>query len=52
MGVKMNEADRKHAAKLLVRNEDTRTWSDAEIGRRCGLSAETVTNIRNQSKGE
>lgn len=47
---KMTEADRRHAALILSRNEDTRDWSDAEIASRCGLSAEVVAIIRNDNE--
>jgi hypothetical protein len=38
--------DRQHAAKVMLRNETFRGWSDRGIGMACGLSGGTVTRIR------
>lgn len=49
-GRKFEEADRKHAAELMIRNQDpggTWDWSDNEIGRRVSLSPCSVKKLRN-----
>lgn len=45
-GRKFEEADRQNAVGLMIRNEETRVWSDVEISRRCAVGASTVTRIR------
>jgi hypothetical protein len=42
----VTHADRTHAAKLMIRNEEFRSWSDSEIGRHCGISGITVRKVR------
>lgn len=42
----LTEEDKRHAAELLIRNEETWDWSDNEISRRTGISAVGVARLR------
>ncbi len=45
-GAKLLDEDRRKAAMMLIRNEETRVYSDAEIGRRVGLALRTIIKVR------
>lgn len=45
-GRKFTMEDAARSVEMLVRNEVTRDYSDAEIGRRCGLAGNTAARIR------
>jgi hypothetical protein len=44
--MKVSEDDKQHAAKMMIRDEECRMWSDKLIGRTCGLASTTVRRIR------
>jgi hypothetical protein len=45
-GLKLLEEDRRKAAAMLIRNEETRVYSDQEIAKRVGMGASSVTRLR------
>lgn len=45
-GLKITAADRLAAVEKLIRNEDTREWSDKAIGGRCGVATGVVRKTR------
>jgi hypothetical protein len=45
-GLRRTNADKRRAVETLLRDDEWRQWSDAEIGRRCAVDAKTVSNWR------
>jgi hypothetical protein len=48
------DKDRQHAAEMMIRDEEFRTWNDREICRRCGISNTLMRRLRlelHQSEG-
>jgi len=46
-GLRRTTADKRRAVSRLLRDPEWGQWSDAEIGRRCGVSDRMVATIRN-----
>lgn len=47
-GLRRTNADKRKAVETLLRDEEWRLWSDAEIARRCKVDPKTVANVRQQ----
>lgn len=47
-GLRRTNADKRRAVETLLRDEEWRHWSDAEIARRCAVDSKTVGNARRQ----
>lgn len=47
-GLRRTNADKRKAVEALLKDEEWRQWSDAEIARRCKVDPKTVGNIRHQ----
>jgi len=45
-GLRHSNADKRKAVETLLRDEEWRQWSDAQIARQCGVDPKTVGNIR------
>lgn len=50
-GLRRTNADKRRAVETLLRDEEWRTWSDAEIARRCAVDPKTVGNARRELEG-
>lgn len=51
-GLRMTLADRRHAAIMLLKDDELGCWSSREIGRRCGLDGKTVERLRQKLSAE
>lgn len=51
-GLRPSRADKRRAIRALLEDEEWRTWSDREIGRRCGASHTTVGTVRAELEAE
>jgi hypothetical protein len=51
-GLRRTNADKRRAVELLLNDTEWRSWSDREIGRRCGVDHKTVAAIRGELSGE
>ena len=51
-GLRRTNADKRRAVETLLRDEEWRAWSDAEIGRKCAVNDKTVGNIRRELSSE
>jgi hypothetical protein len=47
-GLRRTNADKRRSVETLLRDEEWRAWSDAEIARRCLVDPKTVGNIRRE----
>lgn len=45
-GLRVTRADKRHAVQMLLQDPEWSTWSDREIGKRCGVDGKTVAAIR------
>ena len=50
-GIRPSLADRKHACRMLLADEEWSQWSDSEISRRSGLARPTVVKVRSELSG-
>lgn len=47
-GLRRTNADKRRAVEVLLRDEEWRQWSDAEIARRCNVTPMTVGRVRKE----